>query len=346
MTESGGPGQRTVSVALATYNGERFLSEQLESVSRQTLPPHELVVCDDRSTDSTVEIVAEFERVSPFPVRLHVNEARLGFADNFLGAAARCSGELVAFCDQDDVWHERKLERCVEALEPGVVLVVHNNTVADERLQPTGQVFPGIRRRAVAAPLTSDKWFHMPGMAMLFDAELLRIADWRLRPRSHLAEEELVYHDEWIHVLAQVWGRIAFVPDELALYRQHGENVAGAPRRVSGGRAREWLTTGFHFYRARGLQAREWAELFERLARSETDPDRMLAYERGYAFFERLARALALRAALYEQEGRAGRSAALARAVVGGGYGSRRRGGSGLRGLARDTVMLTLGRGG
>src|SRR5205823_8200339 len=123
--------------ALATFNGERFLRQQLDSLAVQTLLPHELVISDDHSTDSTVAILEGFAGSSPFPVRINSNEERLGFADNFLAAAARCSGDLIAFCDQDDIWSGQKLERCVAAFGPDVVLAVHNCTVTDSDLRPT-----------------------------------------------------------------------------------------------------------------------------------------------------------------------------------------------------------------
>ena len=89
---------------MATFNGDTYLSPQLQSLARQTLLPHELVVCDDGSTDRTLEIVRAFAADAPFPVRVHRNDEHLGFADNFLKAAVLCGGELIAFCDQDDVW--------------------------------------------------------------------------------------------------------------------------------------------------------------------------------------------------------------------------------------------------
>jgi glycosyltransferase involved in cell wall biosynthesis len=335
----------SISVALATYNGERYLGEQLRSLERQSLPPAELVVCDDRSTDRTVSLVEDFARSSPFPVRLYVNETQLGFADNFLNAASMCRAEAVAFCDQDDVWHEEKLLRCAAEFAPGVVLVAHTSAVVDEHLRPLGRVFPRIRRAFVAEPLEADKWFHMPGMAMVFDAELLQVADWRTRPRSHFVPGGMVFHDEWIHVLAQVCGRIAFLSETLALYRQHGVNVTGAP----GGRvsdfSRDALTVGLDYYRSRAGQAHEWAGLFGRLGDAEPDPARRDRYVRGAAFFDELGRSLELRVSVYEPEKRASRLARLLHVLRSGGYGSRSRGGFGARGLARDAMMVALGRG-
>jgi glycosyltransferase involved in cell wall biosynthesis len=335
----------SISVAVATYNGESYLGEQLRSLEQQSLPPVEVVVCDDRSTDRTVSLVEDFARGSRVTVRLHINETRLGVADNFLNAASMCRGDAVAFCDQDDVWHEDKLERCAAAFAPGVVLVAHTSAVVDEHLRPLGRVFPRIRRPFVAEPLEADKWFHMPGMAMVFAADLMRVADWRRRPRSHFVPGAMVYHDEWIHVLAQVCGRIAFLPDTLALYRQHEVNVTGAP----GGRvsdfSRDALTVGLDYYRSRAGQARDWADLFGRLGDEERDPARRDRYVRGAAFFDELGRSLELRVSVYEPEKRVSRLARLLHVLRSGGYGRRSRGGFGARGLARDAMMVALGRG-
>jgi hypothetical protein len=222
---------------------------------------------------------------------------------------------------------------------------VHTCAVVDDELRPLGRIFPRIRRRWIAEPLGSDKWFHMPGMAMLFDAKLLAVADWRRRPRSHFLEDGMVYHDEWIHVLAQVCGRIAFLPDTLCLYRQHGVNVTGAPGPRLADASRHALSVGLEYYRNRAAQSREWSELFASLAASSTDADERRRYERGAAEFGRLARSLELRLLAYEPGARASRLAGVVRILGSGGYGRRSRGGFGARALARDALMVALGRG-
>jgi glycosyltransferase involved in cell wall biosynthesis len=332
---------RRISVAMATFNGERYVEQQLASIEQQTLAPLELVVSDDGSTDSTLQIVEEFARRSPFQVTVQRNATRLGVANNFLTAASLCSGDLIAFADQDDVWLKNKLERCAAAFAARVVLAVHACRVVDDSLTPLGRVFPRIERAHVAKPLESHPWFHMPGMAMLFSAELLKVADWRRRPRAHFAEGEQVYHDEWIHVLAQVCGEIAFLPDVLALYRQHGVNVEGAPAARLKAVSRDAVTVGFEYYRNRAAQAEEWSELFAALAAGGDDGR---VYARGADYFADLARRLRLRVQAYAPEQRARRLAALARMARRGAYGRRSRGGFGLRGLARDVLMIVLGR--
>ncbi|MEJ5330083.1 MAG: glycosyltransferase [Desulfobaccales bacterium] len=124
---------------MTTYNGERFLQEQLDSFLWQTRLPDELVVCDDGSTDRTLEILEAFAQKAPFPVRIYRNPQRLGFSKNFEKAALMCSGELIAFSDQDDVWLLEKLQLVEEAFRknPDISLCFHDNYVCNENFDKT-----------------------------------------------------------------------------------------------------------------------------------------------------------------------------------------------------------------
>src|ERR671927_271278 len=104
------------SVAMCTYNGARFVREQLASIAAQTRPPDELVVCDDCSTDATLECIREFARTAPFPVRVVENEKNAGSTKNFERAVELCEGDFIALADQDDVWLPEKLQRLEEVL--------------------------------------------------------------------------------------------------------------------------------------------------------------------------------------------------------------------------------------
>src|SRR3954454_9678676 len=94
-----------VSVALASYNGARFIDEQLASLAAQTRPPDELVVCDDGSTDDTLDHVERFAATAPFEVRIVRNAENLGFSGNFQRVLALVRGDIVFICDQDDIWY-------------------------------------------------------------------------------------------------------------------------------------------------------------------------------------------------------------------------------------------------
>src|SRR5215468_7332763 len=123
-----------ISVAICTYNGARFVREQLASIAAQTRPPDELIVCDDGSKDATVEIINSFARASGFPVQLKINEARLGSTRNFDQALGLCNGEGIAFSDQDDVWLPQKLEMLEKHLMRGAALAFTDGEVVDSSL--------------------------------------------------------------------------------------------------------------------------------------------------------------------------------------------------------------------
>ena len=94
-----------ISVVIASYNGGQFIHEQLVSIAAQSVPPHEIIICDDCSTDATSSIVAEFSAQNPdISVIFSVNPSPLGIDKNFEHAISLASGDIIFLCDQDDVW--------------------------------------------------------------------------------------------------------------------------------------------------------------------------------------------------------------------------------------------------
>lgn len=106
---------KTVSVVLCTYNGAKYLREQLESVVNQTYPLHELLIQDDGSTDGTTDIAAEYAAKYPF-VRCLQNDGKHGLNPNFFSAMRKATGDYIAICDQDDIWELDKIEKQVAAI--------------------------------------------------------------------------------------------------------------------------------------------------------------------------------------------------------------------------------------
>lgn len=213
-----------LSVAMATFNGESFIAEQLASLAGQTRPPDELVVSDDGSTDETVAIVRSFSARAPFPVVIADKKDRLGFSDNFLRAAECCQHELVAFCDQDDVWLPRKLELGADRIKTDrSLLSLHSLTVTDEALRPSGFEWDqGIDRDCVHEPLQLDPYATGWGNTMVFRRELLGLIDRNRRPPQPSTENKPLSHDTWVYMLAAALGRVSWVKQPLILYRQHG----------------------------------------------------------------------------------------------------------------------------
>ena len=108
-----------ISVVIASYNGAGFLAEQLESIRTQTMPPDELVICDDRSKDDTVQVAIDYikEHGLEDSWQVTVNEQNMGYADNFDNAARKANGDLIFFSDQDDVWNPDKIEIMMGMME-------------------------------------------------------------------------------------------------------------------------------------------------------------------------------------------------------------------------------------
>jgi glycosyltransferase involved in cell wall biosynthesis len=240
----------SVSVALATYNGRRYLAEQLASLVAQKRRPDELVVCDDRSGDGTVELLEEFARTAPFRVRIYPNERNLGVLRNFEKALSLCEGDLVFMSDQDDVWLPDKIGAVAQVFEttPGALAVVNDKLIADENLVPTGATMLG-NIRGFGSP---DGNF-VAGCCSAFRREWLAIA----LP----IPERAIAHDTWLIGLANRLDLVSICEKPLQYYRRHGSNVSqnsySAPRRVG---FAQRLTTelGGLFGRSGGSAAEFW----------------------------------------------------------------------------------------
>jgi glycosyltransferase involved in cell wall biosynthesis len=219
-----------ISIALATYNGERYLKEQLESYVKQTLLPYELVACDDASSDSTVAIVEEFSKTAPFPVRVFRNEKNLGFINNFSLAASLCHGDYIAFSDQDDIWLPDKLEVCCRRMKmaeemygPDIPLLVHSDLcLIDEEnhvIAPSHMRVKRWKHNAVDPLRTLLVQNYVSGCTMLCNRPLIK--------KSLPFPDVLMNHDGWVSMIAASTGKIFFIPEATLLYRQHENNVTG-----------------------------------------------------------------------------------------------------------------------
>jgi glycosyltransferase involved in cell wall biosynthesis len=225
----------SVSIALCTFNGERYLGDLLESLLLQSTLPRELVVCDDRSTDSTTELLQEFSSRAPFNVNIIINRNHLGVIHNFETAFAACSAEYIAPCDQDDVWKPDKLEKLLSLAgqmkagkRHGPYFVHTDVDLVDSQLHKTGVTF--LEHQALTPPRTNQyktliAQNYIPGCSSMFSRELLEYA----LP----IPEEAVMHDWWLALIASIAGEIRYDPSTTVLYRQHAENVLGSEPRLS-----------------------------------------------------------------------------------------------------------------
>jgi glycosyltransferase involved in cell wall biosynthesis len=216
-----------ISIAMATYNGAQYLREQLESFMAQSLPPDELIVCDDNSNDGTVAILREFALIADFPIRITINPLNLGFVQNFALALSLCSGDIIFLSDQDDVWYPEKIEVMVSELErsSGCLLAVNDVVLANEHLVPTRFTL----LNQVRAIGSRDRDLVI-GCATVIRREFLSVA----LPIPDGAKDT---HDGWLHDLAHCLDVRKIVPRTLQIYRRHSSNtsqpIAAALRRVT-----------------------------------------------------------------------------------------------------------------
>jgi glycosyltransferase involved in cell wall biosynthesis len=232
----------SISIAMTVFNGERYLDQQLESLNRQTLVADEIVITDDQSSDRSPEIIAAFQSRSKCPVRYFRNETTLGWRANFLKACSLCNSDLIALCDQDDIWLPEKLQICSRYFvnSPDVLAVHHNLRLIDHNQKPYGAQwwndgdFPTLTK-----PLSRNiLWHHPSGLAMIFRRSLCQFDKfWPLSAGKFFMGEKAA-HDQWYFSLATLLGVTAYDPTILVNYRQHQTNAVGvrdkAPSQASG----------------------------------------------------------------------------------------------------------------
>ena len=203
-----------ISVAMAAYNGEKYIAEQLDSILPQLGENDELVISCDPSSDRTEEILSRYADEDA-RIRL-LKGPGSGVTDNFNNAISACRGEFIFLSDQDDVWAEGKVERVLRCFEEEKAdLVIHNGVHTDENLQPIQASFFEVYRigdgklKNILKPRYS-------GCCMAFTKRMKNII---------LPMPEIHGYDQWIATVCEFWGHIAYPEEVLLLHRLHEDNV-------------------------------------------------------------------------------------------------------------------------
>jgi glycosyltransferase involved in cell wall biosynthesis len=328
----------TLSIAMCTFNGAIYLRQQLESFLLQTRKPDELVVCDDGSTDNTIEILETFGMEAPFPVRVFRNEKNLGFNENFIQCVTLCCGEYIAMSDQDDVWYPEKIELIHQSLsgDPSLMAVIHPLLCTEADLTPTDLIIPHLRKTGKLHHQEQELLFTINGMAIAFRAAYVQPFVARQRTLSRWTRGFAPF-DEWILFLASIQGLTLHHPKPLSLYRRHSQAVTGDPV-VS-------FNAKFQFGLAMNANSDAYAYLSEVAAsRAETSRrflEEMPSLARQFcaelpAFYDRIERIYIHRAAMYDECRKLRRLAYCTQILKEGGYRSRYAGGLGWKALVKD----------
>lgn len=220
-----------ISIAMCTYNGERFLREQLESILNQTRLPDELIVCDDKSSDKTLEILKNFSSQCPFPVHLFINKRNLGSTKNFEKAINNCNGDVIILADQDDVWHKEKINLIEKEFQKDkdIGLVFSDAHVVDFELQYLYNLWDFVgfdtKKKKIINTYEFTKAIlernFITGATMAFRSDLRKYV---------LPISEKWIHDAWISVILTSISKSRFIDTPLILYRQHSGNQIGAKK--------------------------------------------------------------------------------------------------------------------
>ena len=225
-----------ISILLPTYNGERFISKQIDSILAQSFQDFRLYILDDGSTDTTFSIVKEYARRNPGVIFAEQNEVNSGGAQsNFIRLMMRIKDDYVMLCDQDDVWMDDKIELSLEKAEEmeraygyTTPILVHTDlTVVDEELKIISESYKSMANLDYRFNrLNNLITMNVPtGCTIMYNRALADLIT--------VEPDFMVMHDWWVSLIAAAFGEIGCVNTQTVLYRQHGGQVVGAKNVLS-----------------------------------------------------------------------------------------------------------------
>lgn len=206
-----------ISIAMCTYNGERFIKEQIDSILEQTYSNFELIITDDCSSDKTIEIIQNYQE-NDTRIKLYQNEVNLGFVKNFEKAISLCRGEYIALADQDDIWKKDKLKTFIEKIGENVLIYSdallideYSESMEKELIRPDKELISGSNNRAFLLENC------VSGNTLMFKKALVNY----ILP----IPEDVSFHDIWIAFVASTYGSIIFTDEPMTYYRRYAEQV-------------------------------------------------------------------------------------------------------------------------
>ncbi|MFC0875926.1 glycosyltransferase family 2 protein [Saccharicrinis sp. FJH2] len=203
-----------ISVCLASYNGEKYIREQLISILTQLTPNDEIIISDDHSTDDTLEIVLSLNDPR---IKIFINESRLGYVSNFENALIKSKGDIIFLADQDDIWMDDKVVKIIDKLEH-FDLVVTDAEVVNAKLETIASSHFELYNVKTGFLLNFLKTRYI-GACMAFRRELLE------KSLPFPKNKELCAHDYWLACLGELYFRVGLVHEPLLKYRRHQANA-------------------------------------------------------------------------------------------------------------------------
>lgn len=220
-----------ISVALCTYNGEKYIRQQLESIFLQTMSVTEIVVMDDCSSDSTLQIIHELDRQNPGVLRVFKNDQNVGFVKNFEKALRECSGDYIFFSDQDDVWHSNKVERVISFLDAsGMWGVFTNGELIDGdgiKLRKTLFESLDVEKYLSQKVVEPDLFTMLSFNSNFVTGATLAVTKEAKQVILPFRTSKNIYHDHFIALKLSAMGMFACLNECLISYRIHQKQQIG-----------------------------------------------------------------------------------------------------------------------
>ena len=209
-----------ISIAMATYNGEKFLREQIESIVSQTYKNIEIIICDDNSSDATCEILSEYQK--KFAINIIRNHKNLGIVKSFEIALKNCKGEYIILSDQDDIFFREKITILYENIKDS--LLIHSDSIIiDENKNVLfNSHFDSFKSKNKSLFIDYLIGNNVTGNSVLINKKLLEFA--------FPFPKHIRIHDHYLAMCASYYGKISFLPNKLQYYRQHNYNSIGVKK--------------------------------------------------------------------------------------------------------------------
>ncbi|MCJ8327998.1 MAG: glycosyltransferase family 2 protein [Campylobacterales bacterium] len=215
--------QILVSIAMCTYNGERYLKEQLDSILNQSYKNIEIIICDDKSTDNTIEIIKNY--LNKFDnIKLFENKDNLGFVKNFEKVISLCKGEYISLCDQDDIWNLNKIDIFLNNIDDNLLIYTDAKLINGQGKELNEFLLKG-KKNCVKGKCNKSLLFDncISGNTLMFKKDLL----------EHILPIPLNvdFHDKWIAFIASTYGSIVYYDKALISYRRYDEQVTAVKKK-------------------------------------------------------------------------------------------------------------------
>jgi len=204
---------------MCTYNGERFLIEQLDSILEQTHKNIELIITDDGSTDKTIQIIEQYLKQDN-RIKLYQNKQNLGFVKNFEKAISLCKGEYIALADQDDIWKSKKLEIFLKQIKKNLLIYSDAELIDNKSKLLNKTLISSSKKNLIKGKNNQAFLFDncVSGNTLMFKKELIST----ILP---IPLEFVPFHDTWIAFIASSIGTIDYTNEPMTYYRRYDEQI-------------------------------------------------------------------------------------------------------------------------